>query len=239
MRWRVATVLAATVIVGCGGGDEGVDIGQMEREIRADYQKQLGEQLRQADVSGTARVTSVECVEKKAGDEARCFANVTGAAQGRVGIDVTIGKNDEFLWEAPAPGAALQFTQGDTGGGDTTGGDTGGDESVTEVIADAIRTGIEADGYTVTDEEAQEPATAAFNVAAKTKGEITVYEYSDEITARAEREQFGPVEKSNPVQIEVRRVGRFLLIATAEEPSRAPESDLSHIAAIIRAGIGE
>ncbi len=98
---------AAGLALGACGDDGGKEVSTatLERSIRADYEEQLRDELSGAS-AGTVQVAGVECV-KKSDREAKCFATVEGALSGRTGIDVTIGEDGEFIWDAEAAEANL------------------------------------------------------------------------------------------------------------------------------------
>lgn len=87
-------LVSLTLLAGCGGKD-GPDLGKVERNIA----RGLERQVHKRPGGENANVKSVDCVER-GGGQARCFATVKldGGDQ-QVGIDVTFGKDNRYIWE--------------------------------------------------------------------------------------------------------------------------------------------
>lgn len=105
LKWQALVVLASgLVFIGCGGeGEKQLSTKELEGSVKTQYAQELhGEESE----LGTLRVTSVDCV-KKSDREAKCLADVEGALAGRVPIEVTIGEDGEFIYEAESASASL------------------------------------------------------------------------------------------------------------------------------------
>lgn len=139
---QAALVAAALVLASCGG--HSVDVAEMEEDIRSAYQEQLRDEAADRDVSPDLDVVSVECV-RKGDSEARCFAEVDGSLRGRTGIDVTIDKDGEYIWEAEGDGIEIAADESSEAPLDPVAGTDSGLDAATDCVASdgvlAVRAG--------------------------------------------------------------------------------------------------
>lgn len=206
--WAAATI-AAVFGGGCGGGGE-VGLGQVEQDIKRDYQKQIDAQIQKAGGGTKVTIDSVDCV-KQSDEKGRCFAVVSGDVEGRRPIAITFGQDGEYLWEVDSSGdlgisaAAPTPAKPQTGQGSATGDESGVDADVAALLA-----AYKAASLPVSDVGDSDGAHEL------SVDDVTVYVFGEEAEARTEGAAIKGVIADNPGRGAFKQTGNLVFFLGQE-----------------------
>lgn len=95
----IGILACATTLAVAGCGTDKIDTGAMQRDIKRQMTVQLRQKAVALRAAGDPRISSVDCTVPDSG-QGRCIAYVHGALHGRLLVDVTVGNDGKYIFQA-------------------------------------------------------------------------------------------------------------------------------------------